>query len=99
MAYVTIIHGPIGIHQRSWGSVSCGPRITNASTRPRFDGLKMCRPRHLMRYFEAMETTTTPTKTHHPRVLHHWPWNVPGTRRMNAVLLPVSSPLAGDMIC
>ena len=42
-----------------------------------------------------METATTPTKIQIPRVLHHWPWKVPGTRRMKAVLLPVSNPLAG----
>jgi hypothetical protein len=48
-----------------------------------------------MRYFEAIETATTPTKIHQPRVLHHWPWKVPGTRRMKAVLFPVSRPLAG----
>ena len=58
----------------------------------------MCRPRHRIRYFDAMETATTPMKIHIPRVLHHWPCNVPGVRRMNAVLLPVSNPLAGHMI-
>ena len=45
-----------------------------------------------------METATTPMKIHIPRVLHHWPCNVPGTRRMKAALLPVSRPLAGHMI-
>ena len=95
---MTIIHGPIGIHQRSRGSVYWGPSATKASTRPRLDGLKMCRPRHRIRYFEAMDTATTPMKIQYPRVLHHCPCNVPGTRRMNATLLPVRRPLAGHMI-
>src|SRR2546430_11617897 len=88
----------MGIHHRSCGSVYWGPSARNASTRPRLEGLKMCRPRHRIRYFDAMETATTPMKIHIPRVLHHWPCNVPGTRRMKAALLPVSRPLAGHMI-
>ena len=64
-------------------------------TRATLDGLKMCRPRQRIRYFVAIPSATTPTKIQIPWVLHHWPWRVPGTRRMKAVLLPVSSPLAG----
>ena len=92
------IQGPSGIHQRSWGSVNCGPSATNATTRPRFDGLKMCLPFQRIRYFEAIERATTPTKIQTPCVLHQSPCRVPGTLRMKAVLLPVSKPLAGHRI-
>ncbi len=57
----------------------------------------MCCPRYRMKYLEAIERTTASTKTPAPRRLHHWPWTVPGTRRMKATLLPVSSPLAGHI--
>ena len=93
------IQGLVGwIHQRSWGSVYCGPSATNASTSPRLEGLKMCRPRQRIKYLESMEIATTPRKIQIPRRLHHCPCRVPGTRRMKATLLPVSKPLAGHMI-
>ena len=95
IAYVTIIHGPIGIHHRSSGSVRVGPSTMKARTRAMLEGLKMCRPRHRIRYFVAIPKATTPMKIQIPWVLHHWPWRVPGTRRMKAVLFPVSKPLAG----
>src|SRR6267378_2719968 len=92
------IQGPIGIHQRSSGSVYFGPSTTKARTSATLEGLKMCRPFHRIRYLVAIPRATTPMKIQIPCVLHHWPWRVPGTRRMKAVLFPVSSPLAGQMM-
>src|SRR5882672_7161334 len=66
IAYVTIIHGPIGIHHRSSGSVYFGPRTTNAITSATLDGLKMWRPRHRIRYFVAIPSATTPMKIQIP---------------------------------
>ncbi len=73
IAYVTIIHGPIGIHHRSSGSTRVGPRAANAATSATFEGLKMCRPRHRIRYFVAIPSATTPMKISAPWSVHHWP--------------------------
>ncbi len=62
-----------------------------------FDGLKMWWPRHLIRYLESSETAAVPAKIHQPFMLHQSPCRVPGTRRMKATPLPVSSALAGHI--
>ncbi len=58
----------------------------------------MCRPFQRIRYLDAIEMATTPTKIQMPCKLHHWPCNVPGVRRIKAALFPVSNPLAGHII-
>ncbi len=62
------------------------------------DGLKTCRPRKRIRYFDSSEIAAVPAKIHHPCMLHQSPCSVPGTRRMNATPFPVSRALAGHMI-
>ena len=62
-----------------------------------FDGLKMWRPRHLIRYLERIATAAVPAKIHQPFRLHQSPCTVPGTRRMKATPLPVRSALAGHI--
>ena len=86
----------IGPHQKSSGAARVRPRMRKQRTRPMFDGLKMCSPRHLITYFESSETAAVPTKIHQPFRLHQSPCTVPGTRRTNATPLPVSVALAGQ---
>ena len=57
----------------------------------------MWRPRTVIRYFESSATADVAAKIHQPFMLHQSPCSVPGTRRMNATPLPVSSALAGHM--
>ncbi len=61
------------------------------------DGLKTWRPRKVIRYFDSSATAEVAAKIHQPFMLHQSPCSVPGTRRMNATPLPVSSALAGHM--
>ena len=51
--------GESGPHQNWSGSTRLEPRITNASTSAKFDGLKMCLPRNWIRYFDAIATAPT----------------------------------------
>ena len=88
----------IGPHQNSSGSASSGPSRRKQSTRPKFEGLKTCRPRNWIRYFDSSDTAAVPAKIHQPFMLHQSPCSVPGTRRMKATPLPVRSALAGHMI-
>ncbi len=60
-------HHDIGPHQKSSGAARFRPRTRKQMTRPMFDGLKMCSPRHLITYFESSETAAVPTKIHQPR--------------------------------
>jgi hypothetical protein len=90
--------GDIGPHQNSSGSARSGPSRRKHRTRPKFDGLKTCPPRNLMRYFDKSDTAAVPAKIHQPCRLHQSPCSVPGTRRMNATPFPVSIALAGHMI-
>ena len=48
--------GDSGPHQNWSGSTRVEPRTTNVSTSAKFDGLKMCRPRNWIRYFDAIAT-------------------------------------------
>ena len=86
----------VGPHQKSSGAARLRPSTRKQTTRPMFDGLKMCSPRQRMTYFESSEIAAVPTKIHHPRVLHQSPCAVPGTRRTKATPLPVSMALAGQ---
>ena len=54
-------HGDMPPHQKSSGSARARPRTRKQSTRPKFDGLKMWPPRHLITYFESSETAAVPT--------------------------------------
>ena len=89
--------GDNGPHHSASGSARSAPRSRKQSTRPKFDGLKMCRPRTRIRYFESSATADVPAKIHHPFVLHQSPCSVPGTRRTNATPFPVRSALAGHI--
>ena len=89
--------GESGPHQSASGSARCAPRSRKQRTRPKFDGLKMCRPRTRIRYFESNATAEVPAKIHHPFVLHQSPCSVPGTRSTNATPFPVRSALAGHI--
>ena len=86
----------VGPHQKSSGAARLRPSARKQTTRPMFDGLKMCSPRHRMTCFESSEIAAVPTKIHQPRRLHQSPCPVPGTRRTNATPLPVSIALAGQ---
>ena len=91
--------GDSGPHQNWSGSTRVRPRITNASTRAKFDGLKMCLPRNLIRYFDAIATAATARVD--PDAVEATTSRracVPGMRMMNAIPLPVSIALAGQMI-
>ena len=90
-------HRDIGPHQNSSGSASSGPSSRKQSTSPKFDGLKMWRPRNWIRYLERSDTAAVPAKIHQPFMLHQSPCSVPGTRRMKATPFPVRSALAGHM--
>ena len=48
------------------GRRGCGREARKQRTSPKFDGLKMCSPRHLIRYFESSETAAVPAKIHQP---------------------------------
>ena len=50
----------IGPHQNGSGSARSGPRKTKQSTSPKLDGLKMCRPRKVMTYFERSAIAAVP---------------------------------------
>ena len=91
-------HADIGPHQKSSGAARFRPSARKKTTRPMFDGLKRCSPRHRITCFESSETAEVATKIHHPLRLHQSPWAVPGTRRMKATPLPVSIALAGHRI-
>ncbi len=97
IASASAIQADIGPHQNSSGSARLEPRIRNARTRPKFDGLKTWRPRKWIRYLERSATAEVAAKIHQPCMLHQSPCSVPGTRRMNATPLPVRSALAGHM--
>ncbi len=58
----------------------------------------MWAPRKRIRCLESNEPAAVAAKIHQPFRLHQSPCSVPGTRRMNATLLPVMSALAGHMI-
>ncbi len=93
-------HAEVGPHQKSSGAARFRPSARKQMTRPMFDGLKMCSPRHLITCFERSETAAVPTKIHQPRRLHQSPCAVPGTRRTKATPFPVSIALAGHrMTC
>ena len=49
------------------------PRMRKQRTSPKFDGLKMWPPRHLITCFESSETAAVPAKIHQPRRLHQSP--------------------------
>ena len=87
----------IGPHQKSSGSARVSPSTRKQRTSPKFEGLKTWRPRQRIRCFDRSETAAVPAKIHAPWRLHQSPCGVPGTRRMNATPLPVSSALAGHM--
>ena len=89
--------GDSGPHQNASGSARSGPSSRKMGTRPKFDGLKMWRPRNVTRYFESSPTAEAAAKIHAPSMLHQSPCSVPGTRRMNATPFPVRSALAGHM--
>ena len=89
---------PIGPHQNASGSACSGPRSRKQTTRPMLDGLKTWRPPTWIRCFERRAKAAVPAKIHQPCMLHQSPCSVPGTRRMKATPLPVSSALAGHMI-
>jgi hypothetical protein len=89
--------GESGPHQRASGSARLDPSSRKQRTRPKFEGLKTCRPRTRITYFESSETAAVAAKIHQPFMLHQSPCSVPGTRRMNATPLPVRSALAGHM--
>ncbi len=63
----------IGPHQKSSGSARSGPRSRKQTTSPMFDGLKMCEPPTLIRYFESSANAAVPTKIHQPLRLHQSP--------------------------
>ena len=90
-------HTDIGPHQNASGSACSGPRSTKQSTSPKFEGLKMCRPRKLITYFDRRPTAAVPAKIHQPFMLHQSPCSVPGTRSTNATPFPVRRALAGHM--
>ena len=60
IASTSTSHGDVGPHQNSSGSVRLLPSTRKKSTSPKFDGLKMCRPRKRIRYLESSETAATP---------------------------------------
>src|SRR5215510_12008427 len=98
IASARAIQGDIGPHQKSSGSARSDPRMRKHSTSPKFDGLKMWLPRHLITYLDRSETAAVPAKIHQPLVLHQSPCSVPGTRSTKATPLPVRSALAGHRI-
>ena len=98
MTSAATMPGDTGPHQRSCGSAYFEPRIRKHTTSPRFDGLNRCRSPTRITYFERSEIAATAAKIGAPRRLHQSPCSVPGTRRMKATPLPVSSALAGHMI-
>ena len=53
-------HGDIGPHQKSSGSARPGPSRRKQRTRPKFDGLKMCRPPTWITCFESRDTAAVP---------------------------------------
>ena len=87
----------IGPHQNASGSARSGPMSRKQRTSPKFDGLKMWRPRNTMRYFERRATAAVPAKIHQPCMLHQSPCSVPGTRSTNATPFPVRRALAGHI--
>ena len=87
----------IGPHQKGKGSARSGPISKKHRTSPKFEGLKMCRPRNEITYLDRSPTAAVPAKIHQPCMLHQSPCSVPGTRRTNAVPLPVRSALAGHI--
>ena len=91
-------HADVGPHQKSSGAARLRPSATKQMTSPMLDGLKRCSPRQRITCFESSEIADAPTKIHQPRSVHQSPCAVPGTRRMNATPLPVSSALAGQRI-
>src|SRR3954447_3533746 len=95
-AYAASIGTSSVAHQKSSGSTRALPRTMNATTRPRFEGLKTCDPRYLMTYFDRSDNPATPAKMYQPYVLQGWSTGVPTTRRMSATPLPVSIALAGQ---
>ena len=89
--------GDSGPHQNASGSARSGPSSRKIGTRPKFDGLKMWRPRNVMRYFESSADGGGRGEDPRASMLHQSPCSVPGTRRMNATPFPVRSALAGHM--
>ena len=96
IASASASHGVIGPHQKSSGSACSGPSSRKQRTSPKFDGLKMCEPRNLMKYLDNSDTAAVPAKMYQPFMLHQSPCCVPGTRRMKATPFPVSIALAGQ---
>ena len=85
-----------GPHQKSSGLARPEPSTRKHATRPKFDGLNTARPPTRIRYLESNDTATAAAKIQAPCSDHQSPWTVPGTRRISATPLPVSSALAGQ---
>ncbi len=50
----------IGPHQNGSGSARSGPIARKHRTSPKFDGLKTCRPRNVITYFERSAIAAVP---------------------------------------
>jgi hypothetical protein len=50
----------IGPHQKSRGSARAEPSARKHTTSPKFDGLKTCRPRNRITYFDSSEIAAVP---------------------------------------
>jgi hypothetical protein len=74
------------------------PSRMKASTKPRFDGLNTCPPRHRMAYLVRSENAAIAANSHHLWNVQWSPTGVDGTRRMSPMPLPVSMALAGHTI-
>ena len=70
--------GDSGPHHSASGSARSAPRSRKQSTSPKFDGLKMCRPRTRMRYFESSAIADVPGED--PPAVHAPPVAVLGSR-------------------
>jgi hypothetical protein len=56
----------IGPHQKSSGSARVSPSTRKQSTSPKFEGLKMWRPRKRIRCFDRSETAAVAAKIQAP---------------------------------
>ena len=68
----------IGPHQNGSGSACSGPSSTKQRTSPKFDGLKMWRPRNVITYFESSPTAAVAGED--PPAVHAPPVAVLGAR-------------------
>ena len=85
-----------GAHQKSSGSTLLLPSTMKAMTRPTFDGLNTCEPLRRTMNFVNRENAAMPENIHHWWKLQWSPTGVLGTRKINAMPLPVSIALAGQ---